>query len=167
MSLAGSWLSFGTTWWHPSPSVQICLGLILGSVICLGFAKTSLQIIPSFICPLQKLWVSQVWAVGTQLLVLCHGIVSCFSVSLHFLSSLSTFSVPLERFKNRDLAEAGQQSPITLYQNLCYCGYYRVLHIRTGKERERQSTSEVNKTTQGNLLKHLTIRNSVNQIMSN
>lgn len=59
-----------------------------------------------------------------------------------------------------DLAEDGHQ-----YQNLCYCGYYRASHIRIGKEEEKLSTSEVNKTTQENLLKCLTIRNSVNQMM--
>lgn len=59
-----------------------------------------------------------------------------------------------------DLAEDGHQ-----YQNLCCCVYYRALHIRIGKEEEKLSTSEVNKTTQENLLKCLTIRNSVNQMM--
>lgn len=74
-----------------------CLGLSLGSVIWLGFARTSLQIIPCFVCLLQKLWVNQVWAIGTQLPFLCHGVVSCFSISLHFLSSVSTFLCTLRK----------------------------------------------------------------------
>lgn len=87
-SLAGSWLSFGATWWHLSALVQISLGLILGSVHCLEFARTSLQIIPSFVWTLQKLWVSQVPAVGTQLLVLCFLFLYFSPLSLlrvHFL----------------------------------------------------------------------------------